>query len=78
MTGDKLVQCFVQALGVQPAEVTGALAYGKHKKWNSVAHMMLVAEIETVFGVMLDTDDIVDMSSVGRAREILVKHGAAL
>lgn len=77
MSQDRLVACFVKALGVSAAEVGDDLAYGRHRKWTSVAHMVLVAEIETEFGVMLDTDDIVDMSSPAKAREILAKLGAA-
>lgn len=43
----------------------------------SVAHMGLIAQLEDNYGVLLDTDDIIDMSSVGKAREILAKYGVA-
>jgi acyl carrier protein len=36
--------------------------------------MILIAELEDQFDVMLDTDDIIDMSSVGKAKEILGKY----
>ena len=37
----------------------------------------LIAQLEDNYGVLLDTDDIIDMSSVGKAREILAKYGVA-
>jgi acyl carrier protein len=37
--------------------------------------MSLVASIEDTFDIMMDTDDIIDMSSVGKAKEILVNYG---
>jgi acyl carrier protein len=40
-----------------------------------VAHMALVVELESEFDVMLDTDDILAMSSVAKAREILGRLG---
>jgi hypothetical protein len=40
--------------------------------------MALVVEIENTFNVTLDTDDIIGMSDVLKAVEILKKHGVAL
>jgi acyl carrier protein len=48
--------------------------YGKTPGWDSVAHMSLVAEIENSFDIMLDSDDVIDMSSFGKAKEILAKY----
>ena len=39
--------------------------------------MALVAEIEEGYDIMLDTDDIIEMSSVGKIRTILGKYDAA-
>lgn len=55
-------------------EVTDDLAYNSIPQWNSVIHMALVAELEDKFDIMLDTDDIIDMSTVAKAREILTKY----
>ena len=70
----KLVQSFVQALGIGAELVTDELNYNTIKEWDSTAHMILISELENTFGVMLDTDDIIDMSSVGKAKEILTKY----
>jgi len=46
--------------------------------WDSVGHMTLVAIIEKTFDIMLDTDDVIGMSSFMKAKEIIAKHGIAL
>jgi acyl carrier protein len=51
------------------------LRYRGVEKWDSLAHMSLVAALEDEFDVMLDTDDVIDLSSFGKAREILGKFG---
>lgn len=71
---EKLVKAFSDALGVQTEEVTDSLSYGG-VEWNSVGHMALVAAIESAFDIMLDTEDIVNMSSFKKAKEILEKYG---
>jgi acyl carrier protein len=74
---DKLVQCFAEALGIDPGLVVDTLSYDSIPQWDSVAHMALVTELEAVFDVMLDTDEILALSSPERAREILNKHGVS-
>lgn len=72
---EKLVQCFATTLGIPPTDVVDTLTYESISQWDSVAHMALVAEIESSFDVMLDTDDILAMSSVKVAQDTLAKHG---
>lgn len=74
MTNDRLINVFAEALGLPAVSITDDLAYNSIKEWDSTAHMILVAALEDTFEVMLDTDDIIDMSSVAKAREILRKY----
>ena len=71
---DKLVKIFAQALGVNQKIITADLQYNSIPEWDSVAHMYLIGEIEDAFDIMLDTDDIIDMSSVQKALEIVEKY----
>ncbi|BAL97466.1 acyl carrier protein [Rubrivivax gelatinosus] len=73
---EKLVQAFVIALGISESSVVDTLTYESIPQWDSVAHMALVTELEAAFDVMLDTEEILAMSSVAATREILIKHGA--
>jgi len=75
---DQVVSVFARVLGIDASQVTDELRYNPIPQWDSIAHMSVVAALEEAFGVMIDMDDVIDMSSVGKAREILRKHGAAL
>jgi len=70
----KLVQAFSQALNIEPNRVVDELQYNTIPEWDSTAHMILVAELENTFDVMLDIDDIIDMSSVAKACRILSRY----
>ena len=73
---DKLKMSFVEALGIDADQTDWAnLAYRGIPEWDSVAHMQLIGEIEDAFDIMLETDDVIDMSSYAKAIEILGKYG---
>ncbi len=74
----KLIDCFAQTFAIEREQITLKLAYQSIPQWDSVAHMALVTEIENTFNVTLDTDDIIGMSDVSKAVEILGKHGVVL
>lgn len=74
MTSDALTTAFANALNIDPSQISEDLAYNSIPEWDSTAHMVLIAELEGQFDIMLDTDDIIDMSSVAKAREILAKY----
>ncbi|WP_193859885.1 phosphopantetheine-binding protein [Aeromonas veronii] len=74
----QLEQLFSDALGIPVEQVSDVLSYQGVPQWDSVAHMGLIAHLEDHYGILLDTDDIIDMSSVAKAREILKKNGVEL
>jgi len=78
MLDERLVQCYVRGLGMAADQVTAELAYNSRREWDSVGHMALVAELEATFDLMLDTDEIIGLSSVAKAVELLAKHGVEL
>ncbi len=78
MNDEKLIQVFATALGIDLSEVHNNLEYNTIPQWDSVGHMALIAALEKEFDVMLDTDDIIDMSSVEKAKEILLKNGVKI
>ncbi len=70
---EKYVNCFVEALEVEPSEVEN-LEYQGVISWDSVGHMSLIAAIEDAFEITMDTDDIVDLSSYKKGIELLKKY----
>jgi len=69
-----LFSVFSTALDIPLAEINDQLAYNTIKKWDSISHMGLIVALEKHYNIMLDTDDIIDMSSVLKAKEILAKY----
>jgi acyl carrier protein len=72
---DRLRGVFRSSLELDDDYDVDGLTYRGIESWDSLAHMSLVAAIEDEFGVMIDTDDVIDMSSFDKAREILSKQG---
>lgn len=71
----ELKQLFSSTLGIPSELVTDELAYNADPRWDSTAHLQLVMAIENTFGITLEMDDMLDMSSVAKAAEILKKYG---
>lgn len=63
-------------LDLEPAATVAVddLAYRALTAWDSIGHMRLVAAIETAFDVMLDTDEVIDLSSFAQAAAIVGRH----
>lgn len=74
---EKYASVFVEIFAVAEEALPG-LAYQSITPWDSVGHMRLMAEIESAFGIMLDTEDIVGFSSYETGKEILRKYGVEL
>lgn len=70
----KLKKVFRTALEIEENLIEDTLTYNEIPQWDSIAHMTLVAEIEDQFDIMLDTDDVLDMSSFAKSKEILKKY----
>ncbi len=75
---EKLDAAFRDALSLDDDLNLAHAAYGVTRGWDSTAHMQLVAEIEDAFDIMLDTDDVIGMSSYLVAKDILRKYHVGL
>ncbi len=71
----KLVNSFHESLGINFSLIVDSLTYQSVPEWDSISHMILISKIEEDFNVSFETDDVIDMSSFAKAKEILTKHG---
>jgi len=71
----KLREVFASALDIPKEKIVNEIEYNTIPEWDSIAHMQLVAKIEEAFDIMMETDDIIAMSSFGKSVEILKKYG---
>jgi len=78
MQVEKLKATFAESLGLPLDAVTDDLRYNSIHQWDSVAHMALISDIEQAFDILIETDDVIDMSSFAKAREIVSKYEGRL
>lgn len=71
---EKYNNVFMENLQISENQLAG-LQYQGVELWDSVGHMSLVAALEDEFDIMIDTDDIIDLSSFEKGKEILAKYG---
>lgn len=70
---EKYEQVFCESLEL-PREQLAGLEYQQVASWDSVGHMGLIAALEDAFDIMMDTDDIIDLSSFEKGKEILAEN----
>ena len=70
---EKYNAVFCETLSVEEAQLAD-LKYQSVPSWDSVGHMSLVAAIEDAFDIMMEMDDIIDLSSYEKGKEILKKY----
>ena len=69
----KLITAFATALEITENDVNDELNYNNSKQWDSTAHMILIARLEADFDVLFEVEDIIEMSSLSKAKELLIK-----
>ena len=70
---EKYNAVFCETLNVKENQLAN-LKYQDIPEWDSVGHMTLVAAIEDAFEIMMETDDIIDLSSYEIGKNILTKN----
>lgn len=70
---EKYNHVFCETLELTEDKLAG-LKYQAVPLWDSVGHMTLVANLEDAFDIMMETDDIIDLSSYEKGKEILKKY----
>jgi acyl carrier protein len=74
----KYDKVFKDCFAIDDAALGPALVYQSIMTWDSVGHMQMVANLEEVFGISMDTEDIIDFSSYEKGKAILAKYGVSL
>ncbi len=67
---EKYSQAFCETFTITEEQLAG-LQYQGVASWDSVGHMALIAALEDAFDIMMETDDIIDLSSFEKGKEIL-------
>ncbi|KAB5491501.1 MULTISPECIES: acyl carrier protein [Flagellimonas] len=69
-----LIDAFANALEIEKNMVNDHLEYQGIPQWDSITHMILISEIENTFHIEIDADDVLEMNSFQKTKEILSKY----
>ena len=74
----KYAQAFTTTFSIDESKLDNNLEYNSIPEWDSVGHMGLIAELEDVFEIMMEMDDIIDFSSYKKGIELIAKYGVEI
>ena len=71
---EKYDGAFMESFSIPKESLNDDLAYQSIQEWDSIGHLGLIAELEDVFDISLETDDIIDFSSYKTGIKLLKKY----
>ncbi len=71
--GSTLTEIISKVLLLDTNELTDDLKRGDYEPWDSMAHLVLISEIENEFGIFFEDDEVVDIWTVADIRNLLSK-----
>lgn len=74
---EEYIELFQKVFEVK-AERVRELEYKKDGEWDSIGHMELVTAIEDAFDIILETEDIIALTSFQKGLQILSRYGIEL
>ena len=74
-TQERLRRVIVRSLGLTPEAVPDDLEFRTEPRWDSVAHLQLILDLEEEFGVTIANDDVLQMTSVRSVMDVLRRLG---
>lgn len=69
-------EVIAKVFGVSLAEVSDDTSNTTVGSWDSLAHIILITELEATYSVSLSPDEIFNMTSVASIKRVLSTHGA--
>lgn len=75
---EKYNEAFVHVFGAQATNLNDNYGKDTVEEWDSVHQLSLMAELEEAFDIMFDPEDIMEMTSYAKGKEILAKYDVTL
>ena len=77
MLDPRLVETFCRVLDVDPSAVNGDTSPASLPKWDSVAHINLIFELEDAFDIRFASHEIPSLNTVARLQAAIDGHRRA-
>ena len=71
---EKYENAFIESFDIDKSMLNEELKYESIPEWDSVGHMTMISNLEEVFDIVMEMDDIIDFSSFEIGKEILKKY----
>ena len=71
---EKYENAFMESFDIEKRMLNEELKYESIPEWDSVGHMTMISNLEEVFDIVMEMDDIIDFSSFEIGKEILKKY----
>ena len=75
---EKYNNAFVEVFDAKTDDLNGSYSKETVEEWDSVHQLSLIAQFEEAFDIMFDPEDIMDMTSYAKGKEILAKYDVIL
>lgn len=75
---EKYNNAFVEVFGAKVEELNDDYSKDNVGEWDSVHQLTLISIFEEVFDIMFDPEDIMEMTSYSKGKELLAKYDVKL
>lgn len=75
---EKYNNAFVEVFGAKAEDLNDNYGKDTVEEWDSVHQLSLVAQFEEAFDILFDPEDIMDLTSYAKGKEILAKYDVTL
>jgi acyl carrier protein len=71
---EQLKEVFAEALDLEIEEIEEDSSQDNLEDWDSLGHLNLISEIEKTFKVKITMDEVMEMTTYAKVKEIVNKH----
>lgn len=75
---ERLKEILAKVFLTDKAKINDDMSRKDMDEWDSMAHLLLVSEVESTFDVMISDDDIMEIQTVGDLKKVLRKLGVTI
>lgn len=69
---------FMDLFSLEQSDLETPFTFQDQERWDSLAHLQLIGELEDAFAIMLDSEDILTFGSFENGKNILKKYGVEI
>ena len=75
---EKYNNAFVEVFGVDASALNDNFGKETVDEWDSVHQLNIISLLEEAFDIMFDPEDIMEMTSYGKGKELLAKYDVTI